>query len=289
MTTSVGPSQTALMAAAARAAHPIVDGEPLIFADPLAETLLGDVADELIDYHRKHGRHLVLAGARAQVTCRSRYTEDLLAAAVDRGVDQYVLLGAGLDSFAYRSPLAQRIRTFELDAPGTQRWKRDRVATAGLATPAGLRYVPVDLERDNLTDALRSAGFDPTRPAVLSWLGVLMYLTRPALEATLAQLGRFAPGTRLVLDHMVPAELRDEAGQTYVDLVGPTSADRGEPWRTFLAPDELADLLTRHGFTAVESTDQRELFAAHGWERDWLRPSTLTRLASATIGGGPQE
>lgn len=118
------PSQTALTAAAARAAHPIVDQAPFIFVDPLAGTLLGTRADELLDYHRRHGGHPVLSGARTQVTCRSRYTEDRLADAIGRGIGQYVLLGAGLDSFAYRSPLAGRVRVFEVDHPATQEYKR---------------------------------------------------------------------------------------------------------------------------------------------------------------------
>src|SRR6201994_3932513 len=111
------PSNTALTAAAARAAHLIVDDEPRIFADPLAARLLGDQADELIRYHTLHGTHPVLSGARVQVACRSRYTEDALARAVGTGVLQYVIVGAGLDSFAYRSALAGRVRVFEVDHP----------------------------------------------------------------------------------------------------------------------------------------------------------------------------
>ena len=123
------PSLTALTAAAARAAHLIVDGEPVIFADTLAEAMLGERAEEFIAYHRAHGTHPVLAGARTQVTCRSRYAEDSLARGIEGGIGQYVLLGAGLDSFAYRSPLAGQVRVFEVDHPATQEHKR-RVAGA---------------------------------------------------------------------------------------------------------------------------------------------------------------
>ena len=118
------PSLTAFIAAAARAAHLIVDDDPPIFADTLAEAMLGERADELIGFHRAHGTHPILSGARAQVTCRSRYTEDSLAAAIGRGIGQYVLLGAGLDSFARRSRLAAQVRVFEIDHPATQEWKR---------------------------------------------------------------------------------------------------------------------------------------------------------------------
>ena len=121
------PSLTAFTAAAARAAHLIVDDDPPIFADTLAEAMLGERADELIGFHRAHGTHPILSGAWAQVTCRSRYTEDSLADGIGRGTGQYVILGAGLDSFAGRSRLASRIRVFEIDHPATQEWKR-RVA-----------------------------------------------------------------------------------------------------------------------------------------------------------------
>src|SRR6266487_4000172 len=124
--TEAAPSWTALTAAAARAAHLLVDAEPWIFADTLAARLLGGRAEELLAYHHLNGTHPVLAGARTQVACRSRYAEGRLAAAVEAGTDQYVVLGAGLDSFAYRSPLAARVRTFEVDHPATQSWKRAR-------------------------------------------------------------------------------------------------------------------------------------------------------------------
>ena len=124
-------SFTALTAAAARAAHLIVDQEPWIFADGLAAQLLGEQAEELISYHKLHGTHPVLAGARVQVTCRSRYTEDALSRAVSRGVGQYVILGAGLDSFAYRAGLAGRVRVFEVDHPATQ----DSVSYTHLTLP----------------------------------------------------------------------------------------------------------------------------------------------------------
>jgi O-methyltransferase involved in polyketide biosynthesis len=122
------PSQTALAAAAARAAHLVVDQEPLIFRDPVAADLIGEPGAEMVGYHRRSGDHIVLAGTRAQVSVRSRYTEQRLAELADRGLTQYVLLGAGLDSFAYRSPLAGRLQVFEVDHPASQRWKRDLLA-----------------------------------------------------------------------------------------------------------------------------------------------------------------
>jgi methyltransferase (TIGR00027 family) len=280
------PSQTALTAAAARAAHLVVDDEPVIFTDDLAATLLGDRADEFIGYHRAHGTHLVLSSARAQVLCRSRFTEDLLAACVRDGVTQYVILGAGLDSFAYRTARATDgpDRVFEVDHPGTQQWKREHLAAAGIAVPGRVSFVPADFERDSLAGRLGQAGFDPARPAVVSWLGVTVYLTEAAISRTLAEIGGFAPGTQVVTDYMLPAALRDEAGATYAGLVAPAAAERGEPWLTFFAPGDMTALLEAHGFGAVDHVRQRDWVPAALWDRtDSLRPAGLSVLARATV------
>lgn len=274
------------MAAAARAAHLIVDQEPLIFADPLAATLLGDQADELISYHRLHGSHLVLASARAQVTCRSRYTEQAIAAALGRGVGQYVILGAGLDSFAYRSDLACRVTVFEVDQPATQQLKRQRLAEAGIAVPPTARFVPVDFETDSLTSRLVAAGFDLTSPALVSWLGVTMYLGREAIGAVLREVGQFAAGTELVLDYMLSADLRDEIGNSYVEQVAPAAAERGEPWLSFFSPQQMTTLLSGYGFARVRHMAQRDVGTAQMWRRtDALRPADLSKLAHARLDG----
>jgi methyltransferase (TIGR00027 family) len=278
------PSYTALTAAAARAAHLIVDGAPTIFADSLASRLLGEQAGELIGYHRAHGSHLVLATARAQVTCRSRYTEDRLAAAEQRGINQYVILGAGLDSFAYRSRLAGRVRVFEVDHPATQQWKRGRLAAARIPVPDGVTFVPADLEAGPLTQCLRQAGLDLSRPALVSWLGVTMYLTSGSISRTLAELGRLAAGTEVIADYLLPASLRDETGRGYAELVSAAAAERGEPWLSCFAPADLSAELERHGFGAVRHIRQRNAVAPACWHRsDSLRPAGLSVLAHATV------
>ena len=137
-----GTSQTAFMAAAARAAHLVVDDPPVIFADTLARRLLGGQAEEFIGYHRAHTTHVVLSSARGQVTCRGRYAEDSLAGSIAGGLTQYVVLGAGLDSFAYRSPLARRVGVFEVDHPATQERKRQLLAAAGIPVPPDVTFVP---------------------------------------------------------------------------------------------------------------------------------------------------
>jgi O-methyltransferase involved in polyketide biosynthesis len=296
------PSLTALTAAAARAAHLIVYNEPVIFADTLAQAMLGERAEELLSYHRVHGTHPVLAGARAQVLCRSRYAEDRLADAIGRGIGQYVLLGAGLDSFAYRSPLAGRVRVFEVDHPATQEYKRrvrevtggggtagggGGMAGGGGGTGGGVRFVAVDFGRDSLGEALRRAGFDAGQPALVSWLGVTMYLDESAIDATVAVLGGFAPGSEVVVDYMLPAGMRDAAGRMYADLVGQAAAEWGEPWRSVFAPGAMAALLARHGFGPARDVGQRDMIPAASWDRsDALRPAELSRIAHAAIPSG---
>jgi methyltransferase (TIGR00027 family) len=277
-------SRTALTAAAARAAHLIVDDQPLIFNDHLAATLLGDKADDLIGYHRLHGGHVVLAGARGQVTCRSRYAEDQLARAARDGVTQYVILGAGLDTFAHRSPLAGALRVFEADHPATQDWKRGQLAKAALAGPASLTYVPLDLEAGSVTSQLVSSGFDPARPAFISWLGVTMYLTHQAISQVLADLSHLAPGTELVTDYILTAELRDADGTVYADLVMPSAAEWGEPWLSCFTPGQMSGLLTANGFAAPAHIRQRDTISPALWQRtDALRPIELSVLAHAAI------
>ena len=283
------PSHTALTAAAARAAHLIVDNAPTIFADPLASPLLGEQADELIGYHRAHSTHLVPSAARAQVTCRSRYAEDRLADSAARGITQYVILGAGLDSFGYRSSLARRMRVFEVDHPATQQWKRSRLAAARIPVPGSVTFVPADLEAGPLTQRLSQAGFDRSRPAQVSWLGVTMYLTEEAIGRTLAELGGLAAGTEVITDYMLPAGLRDEIGSTYAELVSPVAAEWGEPWLSFFAPGDMSARLERHGFGSVRHIRQRDSVGAACWDRsDSLRPAELSVLAHATVGPGQQ-
>ena len=277
-------SFTALTAAAARAAHLIVDQEPWIFADGLAAQLLGEQAEELISYHKLHGTHPVLAGARVQVTCRSRYTEDALSRAVSRGVGQYVILGAGLDSFAYRAGLAGRVRVFEVDHPATQDWKRRALAAAQVPVPEAVTFVAVDHATDSLAGPLLAAGFDTAAPALVSWLGVTMYLTPDAVADIMTAVGRLAPGTELVADYMLPAGLRDEAGAVYGELVAQAAAERGEPWLSCFAPGEMADMARRAGFREVRNVRQRDAIPAGLWQRpDSLRPAALAVLCHGAV------
>ncbi len=275
-------SRTALTSAAARAAHLLVDHEPLIFADTLAQALLGERADELIDYHRKFGDHPILAGARTEVLCRSKFTEGLLA---ESGLAQYVIVGAGLDTFALRAhrdadaPLA----VYEVDHPASQEWKRHAIEAAGIVPHSAPTFAPADLEHDSLLDALVAAGFDLAQPAFVSLLGVSMYLTGSALARVAAELGTLAAGTQVVLDYMLVPSLRDEAGQSYAEAVGAAVAEDGEPWLSFYAPEDLTSMFARDGFTTVRHVPYESSVDPNLWRRtDALAPMRLSALLHAT-------
>lgn len=282
------PSRTALMAAAGRAAHLVVDREPFIFEDTVAHALLGEGAEELIGYHRAYGEHLILSGVRAQVTSRSHYTERRLAELAALGVTQYVILGAGLDTFAQRSPLAGRVAVFEVDHPATQRWKRGLLASAGITSPDDLAFVGVDFETDTLTDRLVACGFDTTKPALVSWLGVSMYLTDQAITATLTAVGGFAPGTELIMEYALPPALRDERGDAFAQMAMSASAERGEPWLSFFTPEELSATLADHHLDVAEHAGQRQAADPALWQRhDSLAPADACRLVRAVVRAQP--
>ena len=193
-------------------------------------------------------------------------------------------------SFAYRSPLSGQVRVFEVDHPATQDDKLGRLSAAGIRVPANVVFVPADFEDGpaggSLAKRLARGGFDRTRPAFVSWLGVTMYLTEEAIGRTFAEVSGFAPGSHLVVDYMLPAHLRDEAGSTYVELVAPVAAERGEPWLTFASPAQMSAMLAKHGLTPLRHVSQRDLAAAAIWERtDSLRPVDLSVIAHAVVPG----
>ncbi|WP_203784108.1 class I SAM-dependent methyltransferase [Asanoa ferruginea] len=273
-------SETAFLATAARAAHRIVDGAPRILDDHLAAPLLGSRAEELLAYHRQHGDHPILAGARAQTVVRSAFAETALAAFVHRGPSQYLLLGAGLDSSAYRLDLTG-VPVFEVDQPATQAAKRAALAAAGISA-ADVTFVPAG---GPLPAALVGAGFDVARPTFVTWLGVVMYLSPAEVEQTVAELAStLAPGSELVFDHMLPADLRDAEGNNYAAQVSAVAAAGGEPWRSTWSPASAAAMLTRHGWQVLAQPDTRTAVPAAMWTRsDALRPLGLASLTHARL------
>ncbi|MFB7915350.1 class I SAM-dependent methyltransferase [Streptomyces sp. NPDC056061] len=164
--------------------------------------------------------------------------------------------------------------------------KRERLTAAGVPASGRVVYVPLDLDRDPLAEGLRAHGFDDGEPAVVMWPGVSMYLGADTVARILAAVGRFAAGTELVMDYLLPEGLRDAAAQRYVDAVALFASGQGEPWKTFLAPDDLAALLSDCGFDVVESVRQHEMLDAALWDRrDALVPIDLSRIAHARAHG----
>ena len=183
---------------------------------------------------------------------RARFVEDLVKAAVGAGVEQYVVLGAGLDSFPYRNPgLLDRLTVFEVDHPATQSWKRQRLDSIQIAPSRGVSFVPVDFEEQAFDDELRAAGFDSRKPAVVSWIGVTMYLTLDAVERTLATLAEFAAGSRIVTSYDLPATALTGLQLEVRDSLAALVSDLGEPFRTTFEHDEAESLLRRLGFEAI--------------------------------------
>jgi methyltransferase (TIGR00027 family) len=200
-------------------------------------------------------------------------------------VEQYVLLGAGLDSFAQRRPeLASRLRVFEVDRPGPQVWKRRRLTELGFGVPDGLRLVPVDFESgESWWDGLAAAGFEAERPAVVSSTGVSMYLTEDATAATLRQLASLASGSTVAMTFLLPADLVDEADRPGLEMSTRGAAASGTPFISFYAPDEMLDLARAAGFRDVRHISSTALADRYFAGRsDGLRPSTGEDLLLAT-------
>ena len=243
------PSRTAFGAAAHRAAHQVIEGGR-VFADPLAARVMGETPEGVFEGDLDSP---ATRGMRLFIAARSRFAEDSLAAAVARGVRQYVVLGAGLDTFAHRNPYREQgLRVFEVDHPATQAWKRARLADAGLATPASLTFAPVDFERQTLAEGLDAAGFDARAPALFAWLGVIVYLTRTAVLETLGFIAGLPGGAEAVFDYGEPIAAYPPEQQPHQAKRMARMAAIGEPWITRFTPPELAAELHQLGFDSIE-------------------------------------
>jgi methyltransferase (TIGR00027 family) len=246
-------SLTAFRVAMRRAAHQLLD-RPCVLDDPIAVPLLG--ARFAIDETRE--THAVARAFRSFMAARSRYSEDCLSSAVAEGVGKYVVLGAGLDTFAYRNPFAG-LRVFEVDFPATQEWKRALLAESAIAVPDNLTFVPLDFEQRTLAQGLTDAGFDPGAAAFFSWLGVVPYLARDAFRATLRTIARFPAGTRVCFDYALSPEILSDLRRMASEALAARVAAAGEPFLQFFTPEELADELLQAGFRRVEQCDSEQL------------------------------
>ncbi|MFE6664833.1 class I SAM-dependent methyltransferase [Streptomyces sp. NPDC057697] len=276
------PDNTAVRVALWRAMHVQADPPPHVFEDETGLRL----ADPGDDWRlRPDMDPLVTSGFRASVVARARFIEDLVTEQADRGVGQYVVLGAGLDTFAQRRPdLAARLRIFEVDRPGPQAWKRRRLIELGYGIPDRLRLVPVDFESgESWTEQLAAVGFDPGRPAVVVSTGVTMYLTREATEATLRKVASLAPGSTLAMTFLLPPELLDDADRPALQESEKGARASGTPFVSFYTPQDMLALAREAGIADVRHVPGALLAERYFAGRtDGLRPSSGEDLLVAT-------
>ena len=273
-------SKTALGVAIRRAAHQLVDHPPVL-DDPIAVRLVGSGHPRQME----RAMHRVARDFRAFMAVRSRYVEDQLADAVAQGVSQYVVLGAGLDTFAYRNPFPS-LHVFEVDFPATQQWKQFMLAEAQIALPANLTFVPLDFEHFTLAEELAQAGFDARRPAFLGWLGVVPYLTIAAFQATLGTIAQLPAGSAVAFDYALSPQTLSPVGRTAFDGLAARVAAAGEPFQLFFTPATIEAELRNAGFHLIEQLDYEQLNQRYFSDRtDGLKlsPVRLAMLATARV------
>lgn len=278
---TAAPDSTAARTALWRALHTEVDAPPHVLDDRIGLQL----ADPDPDWRSRGDMHPDGTRAfRASIVARARYLDDLVIDRAAAGIRQYVILGAGLDSFAQRHRDVV-VRIFEVDQPGTQDWKRRRLTEIGYPPGENLQFVSVDFERgDPLPVALRANGFDAHHPAVLSSMGVSMYLTTEATETTLRQVAALAGGSVLAMTFMLPVDLVDAAERPMQESVEAAAAASGTPFLSHYAPEEMVELCRAAGFSVVEHVGPDALAARYFAGRtDGLRPPSAEQLIVATV------
>jgi methyltransferase (TIGR00027 family) len=278
-------SRTAHWTALLRAAHQVLDDDPKIHVDRVAVGLTPETSPEEIRANEALFRQRVNVLRRSAFVLRSRFAEDRLAEAAANGVSQYVVLGAGLDTFAYRQPAyARKLRIFEVDHPASQAWKQDCLARRGIALPPNLAFVAVDFERDRLAEHLARAGFEASAPAFLSWLGVVQYLGEPAIEETLRFVAGLAPRSAITLSFCVPDDLLSGEDLEVARRGVAICAAQDEPWVSRYRPEDLGALATRLGFSSTDHLTPE--VAAHRYfrnRRDGLRSPQHSQLFTAAV------
>jgi methyltransferase (TIGR00027 family) len=278
-------SGTAMSVAIVRATHQLVDDEPRILEDPVVLRLIGQEKLGAIRADAKLRADTGAAAFRGHIVLRNRYAEDCLMEAVGRGVGQYVLLGAGYDTFAYRQPDgAESLRIFEVDHPASQVAKRALLASAGIEPPANLSFAPVNFENESLREGLRRAGLDFAQPAFFSCLGVLVYLDEKSVVALFEFVGSMPAGSELVFTFSQPDATLDGRELEIRAKINSTVNEMGEPWRSYFEPDDLRQMLLRSGFSEVifltPAAAEERYFRGR---TDALRAPRRVRLCRATV------
>jgi methyltransferase (TIGR00027 family) len=276
------PDGTAVRVALWRAMHVLLDPPPHVLEDEIGLQL---AAPDDGWRRRPDMDPRATSGYRAAIVARARFIEDLVVEQAGHGVAQYVILGAGLDTFAQRRPeIAARLRVFEVDQPGPQAWKRRRLIELGYGIPDWLRLVPVDFEAsESWWQQLSVAGFDPGQAAVVVSTGVTMYLTKDATAATLRQIAGLAPGSTLAITFLLPAELLGDADRSGLQVAEKGARASGTPFISFYTPPEMLTLAREAGFKDVRHVPGTLLAERYFADRtDGLRPSSGEDLLVAT-------
>lgn len=272
-----GVSRTAVGVGVLRALHYLVDSEPWVIDDPISRALFGAAARARMDddFAASLGSERAHA-LRGHVLVRSAFTEERLRRAVERGARQFVVLGAGFDTFAYRQPSwMDGVRVFEVDAPATQAEKRARLAAAGIAVPPNVVYAAIDFERTALADGLREAGLDPAAPAFFSWLGVMMYLTRDAVGAVFRTVAAMPPESEIAFTFTQGTDSSDALARRVAAL--------GEPLQTTIDVASLEAMLRAIGFRHITILTQPEAARYLGERTDQLRLPLRESIAAAIV------
>jgi methyltransferase (TIGR00027 family) len=270
-----------MMAATARGVHRLEQAPPWVFDDPYALSLVGPAWPDLLASVRQVFPEPVLRQALAGLLARSRYAEDRLT----NSFSQYVILGAGLDSFAWRRPnLLSVLRVFEVDHPATQEWKRQRATALALPTSDRHVFAPIDFETASLREGLTAAGFDWSQRTLYSWLGVTAYIPIGAIEATLRTVATSANGSEIVMSYAVTPPFLDDLGREFIEVFGEVAARAGELLGTVFAPAEAEALVGHCGLSVVDHVDRDALHRRYFAGRtDGLTPYTVERLLTAVV------
>jgi methyltransferase (TIGR00027 family) len=271
-----------MLAAVARGLLRLETAPPWVLDDAFALVLVGPVWQELREGPVSLFRAEVVREVFAGICTRSRYAEDRLAAGA---FAQYVILGAGLDSFAWRRPdLLRSLRVFEVDHPASQAWKLERVSALALPLSDSQVFVPVDFEAEPLQDALRTAGFDWGQPALFSWTGVAPYLTAQAIASTLRTIAGAAAGSEVVLSYRTEEPMLDDVGREFMRIYTPIAASLGEPLQPGWPAIEIERLIGRSGLKVVDHPARADLQARYFAGRtDGLRPYNVETLVTARV------
>lgn len=265
-----GASWTAIACSRARACHMVIDTRPWIYEDRIAAKFV-DLDRQIAEgYDLDEIKQPVFSRTRAVFLVRERYCEDALADAVEIGASQYVVLGAGLNGFAYNgSRLASRVRVFEVDHPATQTWKRRRLGEIGVPEPENAVYIPIDFAADRLSERLLERGFDPNSSAVFAWTGISQYLDDNAINSTVREIRTIAcSGSALAMQIILPKHLVSDAEQRALDVFMKRAAERGEPWINSQDPAEFVDRLNRLGFAEVDVFTPRDAMKRYLGDRE---------------------